>query len=139
MHCSGQARAGVTDAGSARIAHVGHPLALLQARQDRLRTFLFVVLMHCKQLRAIFFDAVAAQQTLGVAGVFAGNAIDKLQHVQGAQADIGQIADGCGHHIQGALRIMLGRCDLAGSAQGRSERGVQWGSFGKRRWLPPQL
>jgi hypothetical protein len=34
---------------------------------------------------------------------------------------------------------MLGRCDLAGSAQGRSERGVQWGSFGKRRTLPPQL
>ena len=33
--------------------------------------------------------------------------VGQLQHVQGAQGDVGEVADGRGHHVQRALRIML--------------------------------
>jgi hypothetical protein len=40
------------------------------------------------------------EQLLGLAGVFAGDAVNPLQHVQRAQGDVSQVADGCGDKIQ---------------------------------------
>lgn len=78
---------------------------------------MFVVLVQGKQLRTCFVNAVTAQQSLGVPGVFAGNAVHQLQYVQGSQADICEVPNGSGHHIECAVRIMLRCRDIAGSAQ----------------------
>ena len=34
------------------------------------------------------------EQLLRLAGVFAGDAVDALEHVEGAQGDVAQVADG---------------------------------------------
>jgi putative endonuclease len=59
-----------------------------------------------------------------VAGVLTGHGIDHLQHVQGAQGDVGQIADGRGHHVQGTSGIMLGTGRCVGGRQGRLKQRV---------------
>jgi hypothetical protein len=72
-----------------------------------LRGLGFVVLVHRQQLGAGLVDAVGAQQGLGVARVLAGDGIHHAQDMQGPQADVAQIADGRGHDVQRARRIML--------------------------------
>ena len=102
-----QAGAGVADGGRAGIAHIGHAQALAQPLHHRLRRLRLVVLVQRQQLRRGFVDAIGAQQGLGVARVLTGDQVGQLQHMQGAQADVGQVADRRGHHIQGAARIIL--------------------------------
>ena len=71
------------------------------------------------------------QQGLGVAGVFAGNRIHQAQHMQGAQADVAQVANRRGHDVERARRIMLRRRGLVGGVQGGSKRSAQWVSSKK--------
>ena len=117
-HHGGQAGARVAHARGAGVTHIGHALALLQPGQHGLGRLGLVVLVHGQQLCAGLVDAVGAQQALGVARVFAGQGVGQLQHMQRAQRDVGQIADGRGHHVQGALRIMLGSRRVVRGAQG---------------------
>ena len=64
-------------------------------------------------------DAKGAQQCLAVARVLARHGVDELQDMQGAQADIGKIANRRGHHIEAALGIILrSRCRMGCSAGG---------------------
>ena len=82
---------------------------MLQPLHHLLGCLGFVVLVHGQQLVCAFIDAVGPQQRLGVARVLAGHRVCELQYVQRAQGDVGQVADGRGDDVQGALRIML-RC-----------------------------
>ena len=45
-------------------------------------------------MAACLVYSVSTQQGLCVPGVLAGYRLSKLQYMQGAQADIGQVADG---------------------------------------------
>ena len=65
------------------------------------------MLMHCQPQAAGFVHAVLAQQHLAVAGVFAGEHVRQLQQVQAAQADVGQVANRRGDHIQASPRVFL--------------------------------
>ena len=108
-HGLGQPGAGVAHAGRACVAHIRHTLPLLQPLHHLLGRLGFVVLVHGQQLVRAFIDAIGPQQRLGVARVLAGHRVCELQYVQRAQGDVGQVADGRGDDVQGALRIML-RC-----------------------------
>ena len=64
-------------------------------------------------------DPERAQQRLAVTRVLTSHCVHELQHMQGAQADIGKIANGRGHHIQAAFRIILcSRCRMGCGAGG---------------------
>jgi len=65
-------------------------------------------------------QAQHVQQATGDAGVFAGHSVDQRQHLDSAQADVGQIADGGGHKIERAFGILL----LAGDLLRRLEQHV---------------
>jgi putative endonuclease len=83
-------------------------------------------------------DAIGAQQGLGVAGVFAGHGVHQLQHVQRTQADVGQVADGGGHHVQGTLRIMLRAAAASRAAAGQcKERSMGSSSSEDRHGCQP--
>ena len=130
---SAQARAGVAHTGSASIAHIGNALALLQAGNDACGGLGLVVLVHGQQLAAGAVQPVAAQHALGVACVFAGNGVHDLQHVQGAQRDVGQIADRRGDDVEHALWIILRGSCITRCCQCRCKRGTQccslkWGA-----------
>ena len=75
------------------------------------------MLVYGEQLGAALVDAIGAQQALGVARVLAGQGVGQLQHMQGAQGDVGQIADGRGHHVEGAGRVVLVAGCIGGSGQ----------------------
>ena len=116
-----QTRAGVADAGCARVADIRDALPLAQSRAHFLGSFHFVVLVHGQKLRGRLVDAVGAQQGLRVARVLTGHCVGQRQNVQGSQGDVGQIADGRSHHIQAALRIMRG---TGGRLRGVQHRAV---------------
>ena len=52
-------------------------------------------------------QAQMVQQAAADARVFAGYRVDQAQHMDSAQAQIGQIADRCGHHIKRGCGILL--------------------------------
>ena len=122
-HSGHQARAGIAHCRGASIAHIGHAGTFRQASDDALRGLGLVVLVHRQQLCAGSLKAVSAQQLLGVAGVFAGHHIDLAQHMQRAQADVGQVANGRGHDIQCVGRVVLRAGCFIGSFQGFGKRG----------------
>ena len=113
-----QACARVADARCACIADTGHARALSQQVHHAVGRLRFVVLVQRQQLRAAFVDAVGAQEHARVPCVLAGYMVGQGQHMQSAQADVSQIADGCRHHIERAFRIILGTGGLVGSLQG---------------------
>ena len=55
-------------------------------------------------------DLKMVEQLLRLAGVFAGDAVHASQHVQGAQGNVAQVADGSGHEIEarGKRRFRFG-------------------------------
>ena len=129
-HQRHQPRAGVADGWRTGIADKGHTLSLLQTCDHLLRSLGLIVFMHGQQW---FFRAggyaVGAQQGLRVAGVFTGNGINHGQYMQSAQADIGQIANRRGNHIQCRFGVMLRARSITRSSQGgapvRAERGAR--------------
>ena len=96
-HRAHHARAGIADRRRAGVRHQRHALALGQALADGLRRGGFVVPMRRHQRRA---DAPGVQQRAAGAGVFGGDHVGALQRMPGAQPQVAQIADRCGHHIQ---------------------------------------
>lgn len=113
----------------ARVAHIRHALTRLQAFHHCLRGLGFVVLVQCQQR---FVQAVALQQRSGVAGVFASDGVGQCQHVQGAQTNVGQVANGGGHHVKCGGWIM--RCGPAAACglQRQLERKIQSVSIRKQ-------
>ena len=129
LHRRHQRGARVADGRRAGIADTGHALAARKPQQHAGRGFAFVVRMHREQRFRV--DAERAQQGRAVARVFAGDGIDETEHMDGAQAQVGQVADRRGHHVQCAGWVLL-RARRAGGdlAQERhvhtaQERGVQ--------------
>lgn len=59
-------------------------------------------------------DAVVGEEGAGVAGVFAGDAVGGFEDLDGAQGEVGEIADGCGDDDDAAAGFhgdgMGGRC-----------------------------
>jgi hypothetical protein len=41
-----------------------------------------------------------AEELAGLAGVFAGDAVDGTKDAEGAQGDVFQVADGCGDEVE---------------------------------------
>jgi hypothetical protein len=101
-----QHRAGVVDAGSSGVAHVGHAPAGGQMSQHVRRRGLFTMAVGAQQRLG---QTVGLQQALRHAGVLRGDEVAALQHGQGAQADVGEVADGRGHHQQASGRQLLAR------------------------------
>jgi hypothetical protein len=48
-----------------------------------------------------------AQQLAGGARVFTGHGVHQAQHKHRTQRDVGQVADGRGHHVQCPGRVVL--------------------------------
>ena len=106
-----QAESGVGDAGHARVGDqcdlgsafeiddkfggLGHLVVLVVADGARL-------------------DAVMAEEFQGLARVFAGDQVNFLEHAQGAQGDVFEIADGRGDEIE--RRASDGRASLGTDA-----------------------
>ena len=130
-HSGGKPCAWIADAGGPCVAHVHHALTCLQTGQDLLRGLGLVVLVHGEPLAGGFVDAVGAQQAMAVARILAGQGVGQLQYMQSAQRDVCQVADGGGHHIQGALGIMLRAGCMACSVQNGGKRGAQWVSLAR--------
>ena len=87
------------------------------------------MLVHCQALLARAVESIGAQQLLGVARVLAGQRVDPLQQVQRAQADVGQVANRSGHHVQCAGRVLLRPGRFLRGLQGMGEGSGQ----GRRR------
>ena len=98
---------------------------MLQERNHRLRGLSLVVLVQRQQLGAAFVDAISAQQAVRVARVLAGQRVGQLQDVQGAQRDVGGVANRRGDDVQRALRIMLRSGRIVCGGQGCCERCAQ--------------
>ena len=45
-------------------------------------------------------DFEVVEELLGLAGVFAGDAVDLLQDVEGAEGDVAEVADGGGDEVE---------------------------------------
>ena len=107
-HARRQFRTRVAHGGRARIGNLRHALPAFQRGNDFVGHLLFVVFAHGQQLGT---DAVCRQKLCRHARVFGAHQIDRLQNGKGAQGDVGQIADGRGHDIQG-LRLNAVECFL---------------------------
>ena len=70
-------------------------------------------------------ESELAQQRGAVARVFAGDGIDQAEHVDGAQRQIGQVADRRGHDVQGACGILLATGRAGGGLL--HQRGIESG------------
>ena len=64
-----------------------------------------------------------------------GNGVGQLQHMQGAQADVGRVANGCGNHVQARLADNAGSRRRARRRQRQRMRSM--GFLGKRSWVVP--
>jgi len=67
-------------------------------------------------------DFEVVEQFLGLAGVFAGDAVDALEDVKGAEGDVAQVADGRGDEVEagGECPLIL----LGASIPGPQRRGT---------------
>ena len=53
-------------------------------------------------------DAEVVEELLGLAGVFAGDAVDALEDVEGAKGDVAEVADGGGDEVEAGGEWFLG-------------------------------
>jgi hypothetical protein len=109
--------AGVGDGGGAGIADVGDALAGLHEFDQGLGAADFVVLV---QGHEALVHAQVAQEAAGDAGVFTGHDIGQGEGLDGAQGDVGQVADGGGDEVERAFGILL----AAGHVLGRLEQQI---------------
>ena len=72
------------------------------------------MLVRGQHLSLGFVDTQHSQHGQGVPGILAGQHVSELQNMQGAQADIREIANWCGHHVQRSAWIILRTARLFG-------------------------
>ena len=96
--------AGIAQRRRAGIAHVGDALAARQPLEHGSGGFALVVRVRGDQR---LDDGEAVQQRGAVARVLAGDRIDEREHMQGAQRDVGQIADRRGDDVERGRGILL--------------------------------
>ena len=113
-----QHRARVGDGRRAGVADVGHALARGQARAHLRGAGALVVLVQRQQR---LFQAEMAQEGAAGARILAADDVGQRERVQRAQADVGEVADGRGHHVEAAARVVL----QAGHGGGRLQRLAQ--------------
>nr|WP_290615700.1 hypothetical protein [Immundisolibacter sp.] len=109
-----QTLAGVADGRRAGIADQGDILALAQALDQAAGLRRLVVFMQRQQRRA---DAVMIQQRPAVAGVFGGDHGHRRQSLRRARAQIGQISERRGHHVQSAATCPGFHCLCPGAGR----------------------
>lgn len=88
---------GVGDARGAGVAHQRHTFRSLDLGDNRVEPFVLVedVIGH-----ASFIYLKVFQQVSGSAGVLAEDEVHRAEHIEGAQRDVFQIADGGRHDIE---------------------------------------
>lgn len=89
--------AGVGDAWRARIADQRHRLAVADLTHIAVH---LGVLVEDMVGQTAFVDLVVLQQMLGGAGVLGQDEINRLEHVEGSEGDVFQVADGGWDDIQ---------------------------------------
>mmetsp|Transcript_18229 Transcript_18229/g.43763 ORF Transcript_18229/g.43763 Transcript_18229/m.43763 type:complete len:306 (-) Transcript_18229:2098-3015(-) len=104
---------GVGDGRRAGIRRIRHAFARRQPRDHAGAGFALVVLVQRDQR---LVQAKMAQQRAALARVLTGQRIGQAQQMDGAQGQVGQVADGRGHQVERAGRILL--------AAGRGRRGL---------------
>ena len=124
------------DEAVARIAHTRHArvtddgkaLSARGAGSDFRGARLLVVVVHAQERLPYF---VMAQQKAGMARVLAGDDVHLAQHVQGAQGDIGPVADGNRNKVNAVFYFRHVK-----DAPGVMRNISRWSAF--PRWkLPP--
>jgi putative endonuclease len=109
-HRSDELRAGITHRGRPGIADVGDALAAREPCEHAARGGALVVLVHGNERLG---DSEVAQQRSAVARVLASDGIDHREHVQGAQGQVGEVADRRRDDVERGRGILLaggGRC-----------------------------
>nr|WP_236953230.1 hypothetical protein [Immundisolibacter cernigliae] len=109
-----QTLAGVADGRRAGIADQSHVFALSQTLDQAAGLRRLVVLVQRQQRRA---DAVMIQQRPAVAGVLGSNDRHRRQGLRRARAQIGQISERCGHHVQSAATCPGFHCLCPGAGR----------------------
>jgi len=101
---SDQAMAGIGNERRAGVRNQRHSLAAPQRRQnDGSHLLGIVVVIGRKRFR----NPIPCQQLSGDPSVFAEDAVGAVQHRQGAQADVSQIADRCCDEVQAGSQLCL--------------------------------
>ena len=116
-HGGDQPGARVADRRRARIADQRHALVALEPPDHALRSFAFVVLVSRHQR---LVQPKVRHQRRGGAGVFARHRVDKPEHVDRTQAQVGQVADRRRDDVQSPSRILL----RTGGRASRLEQGT---------------
>ena len=124
-----QARTWVADAWCACVTQIHHLLPLLQTHNQLLGGLSFVVLMHRKPLGLRQRQTPLTQHLLAVSCVLTGEHIGLLQQGQTSQADVGQVANGGGQHVEAPLRMVLSFAGMTRSVQRIVVSGIQWQPF----------
>src|ERR1019366_6418743 len=130
-----QAESGVGDAGHARVGDQSDLGSAFEVDDEFGGFGHLVVLVIADGAR---LDAVMAEEFQGLARVFAGDQVNFLEHAQGAQCDVLEVADGCSNEIErrasyccalfGAVTILLlfaHEASLARKPSPRRHRGTE--------------
>ena len=112
-HRRHQTCAGVADRRRAGVADQGYPFAGRQALQNLAGRGGLVVLVQGQQR---LVQTQVLQQGAADAGVLAGHPVGQGQHVDGAQGDVGQVADRRGDDVECAGRIAAAHRPPVGAA-----------------------
>ena len=59
-------------------------------------------------------DGEVVEELLGLAGVFAGDAVNVFENVEGAEGDVAEVADGGGDEIEAGGEWSVGHCGIDG-------------------------
>ncbi len=93
----GDGGAGVGDAGHAGVGDDGDAAAGFEGFDELAGAGVFVVRVVADGGRA---DAEVVEQLGGLAGVFAGDAVDGAKDAEGAEGDVFEVADGGGDEVE---------------------------------------
>ncbi len=96
--------AGVGDAGSARVRNDGDARAGFEFGDELLGAAGFVEEVVADGGRA---EVEVVEQLLGLARVFAGDAVCLAQDAQGTQGDVFEVADGRGDEVEAGERLVF--------------------------------
>ncbi len=92
-----QPGAGVADAGHSGVGNEGDGLPGLYVLDQFGGTGLLVVLVAAYGGGC---DLEMVEELLGLAGIFAGDAVHLLEDLEGAEGDVAQVADGSGYQVK---------------------------------------
>ena len=99
-----QHRAGIGNAGHARVGHIGDVTAVFERGDDLFGAFAFVVRV---QGTRRFFDVEMIEQKPRMARIFAVNDVDRGQRLDRSRTQIAEVADGGCDKVQHQRTLVL--------------------------------